>query len=163
MRTYVSFKNTYTLENYVNIHDIPLSWRKLYCSYRISCHNLEIERGRYARPHIPPHLRFCKLCHSEAETEMHFVLSCNIYHDLREKLFNICVLHIDNFMSLNNDSKFQYLLDSSHDNVIRSVMAYIYQADQRRKVLLSVCWIIVMCIIYETYHIRSSHECLCKF
>ena len=25
LRTYVSFKNTYTLENYVNVHDIPLS------------------------------------------------------------------------------------------------------------------------------------------
>ena len=43
LRTYIKFKNDYKLENYVNISDVPLMWRKLSCAFRISCHDLEIE------------------------------------------------------------------------------------------------------------------------
>ena len=67
----------YKLEEYVNIYNVPLSWRKLYCSFRISCHDLEIERGRYIRPYVKPDKRVCKLCLQEAETEEHFITKCH--------------------------------------------------------------------------------------
>ena len=43
-------KCDYALEKYVGISDISLSWRKLFCAFRTSCHDLGIEHGRYTRP-----------------------------------------------------------------------------------------------------------------
>ena len=43
LRTYAKFKCDYALEKYVGISDISLSWRKLFCAFRTSCHDLEIE------------------------------------------------------------------------------------------------------------------------
>ena len=54
LRTYKKMKHEYNMESYVNICNVPLSWRKLNCSFRISCHELEVERGRYTRPYKPP-------------------------------------------------------------------------------------------------------------
>ena len=130
LRSYVSFKNNYSLEKYINIYDVPLCWRKLYCSFRISCHNLEIERGRYVKPSIPPDKRYCRICKNGAETELHFILVCKEYCDLRDKLFKICTLFIDNFLNLHDDLKFTYLLNSTQDIIIKSVMEYIYTADK---------------------------------
>ena len=70
LRMFKKFKDNYDLEEYVNITDVPLSWRKLFCAFRISCHDLEIERGRYIRPRKPPEERLCKVCCKEAETDM---------------------------------------------------------------------------------------------
>ena len=81
LRTYKEFKTNLTLENYVNIYDVPLAWRKLYCSFR-SAHDLEIERGRYSRPYIAPENRLCKICSKTSETEEHFIIDCKEYHDL---------------------------------------------------------------------------------
>ena len=86
LRTYKKFKSDFKLEKYVNICNVPLSWRKLYCSFRISCHDLEIERGRYIRPYVKPDRRVCKLCLQEAETEEHFITKCHTYQDLRRDL-----------------------------------------------------------------------------
>ena len=41
---------------------------------RASSHILEIERGRYTKPKVPPHLRLYKLCN--VEDEEHFVTEC---------------------------------------------------------------------------------------
>ncbi len=50
--------------------------RKLFCAFRISCHDLEIERGRYDTPPKLPEERICKLCQLQPETEEHFMLFC---------------------------------------------------------------------------------------
>ena len=128
LRTYKLFKSDYKLQNYVNICYIPLKWRKMYCAFRISCHDLEIERGRYIRPHVPPEKRICKLCHKESETEENFILHCNVYLDLRENLLKNCCLYYPNFPNMDNKCRFQYLLNSKSEYIIniRSNVRHIY-------------------------------------
>ena len=62
-------------------------YRRVISQFRISAHDLEIERGRYNG--IDRSDRICKLCRRSIEDEFHFVLSCNIYIDLRQKYIPI--------------------------------------------------------------------------
>ncbi len=59
LRTYVTFKLNSNREDYLDIEDISLKHQKLFCSFRISCHDLKIERGRYCSPSITPEDRIC--------------------------------------------------------------------------------------------------------
>ena len=40
LRTYTKFKKDYKMENYVNISDVSLMWRTLFCAFHISCHEV---------------------------------------------------------------------------------------------------------------------------
>lgn len=136
LRTFAKFKKDHKTEKYINISDIPLSWRKLFCAFRISCHNLEIERGRYSRPKKPPEDRICKLCHSEAETEIHFISKCIYYKDLRKKLYSDVMYVDNNFNSIDDNEKFEYLMTNDNTQIIKFVMQYIYLALKQRKQFL---------------------------
>ena len=48
LRTYVEFKSDFEMDNYLDVEEVPSKWRKLFCCLRVSCHDLEIERGRYS-------------------------------------------------------------------------------------------------------------------
>ena len=53
--------------------------------YRLSDHQLEVEKGRHKKEWKPRELRTCKHCSSgETETEAHFLLSCPLYQSERE-------------------------------------------------------------------------------
>ena len=54
----VLFKNNLSVENYLSLH-IPRRLRVALAKCRVGSHDLEIERGRYAK--VPVNERFCKL------------------------------------------------------------------------------------------------------
>ncbi len=62
LRTYIKLKLNLKREDYLDIEDISLKHRKLFCSFKISCHDLDIERGRYCRPSIALEDRIFKIC-----------------------------------------------------------------------------------------------------
>ena len=125
------------MEKYVKIMDIPLSWRKMFCAFRISCHELEIEKGRYARPRKPPEDRLCRLCLSVAETKIHFMVFCTHYSHLRQDLFETIYNQDRTFYTIQDQHKFEYLMTSKNEIVIKSVMQYLYCALKLRKIELS--------------------------
>jgi hypothetical protein len=54
-------------------------------------HDLEIEKGRYTG--VKAHQRFCKLCSSEVEDEIHFLLKCSALDTTRSSFIeNIKVI-----------------------------------------------------------------------
>ncbi len=53
LSTYVKFKTGMGMEKYLDLEGLPQNNRKHFCAFRISCYNLEIERGQYS---IPPKL-----------------------------------------------------------------------------------------------------------
>ena len=57
MRTYQLFKLNYNLEPYLLL---PLHLRTAIGRYRVSCHSLAIETGRYTRPPLPPEEEYVK-------------------------------------------------------------------------------------------------------
>ena len=133
LRTYKKFKVCRNMEKYVTIKDIPLAWRKVYCAFRISSHDLEIERGRYIRPKKTPEERICKLCYEQPETEIHFVLYCYIYNNDRCEFLK-CIEAIDpTFKYLQDEAKFEYLMTSQNVSIIKHVMRYIFKSLKLRK------------------------------
>jgi hypothetical protein len=75
---------------------------------------LEIEKGRHQN--IPLNEQICKLCKLEIEDEIHFLLQCPILNSFRteamQQISDIC----KHFATLDNKSKFIWLL--SNENII---------------------------------------------
>ena len=64
------------------------TFRKCFSRYRVSSHRLEIETGRWTRPNKTPlENRKYKQCNI-LEDELHFVLDCVLYKELRKKYIN---------------------------------------------------------------------------
>ena len=121
------YQKTNALPQYLLLQ-IPKSDRQLITKFRVSDHNLNIERGRYTKPKTARELRLCPNC-SEIETETHFIIECAKYSRERLELINIfnkntndnCI-DIDTIMNLSNTTesyslisfiKQSYLLRSS--------------------------------------------------
>ena len=62
-----------------------VSHRSALSKLRLSCHPLEVERGRYRRPMVDRESRFCPFCKTMVENEMHFLSVCPLYVDCRRK------------------------------------------------------------------------------
>ena len=76
---------------------IPLTYNKtLYSSlanddvrmivtrWRLSCHKLYVETGRYKTPKVERHQRVCKMC-GVLEDEQHALLVCEAHYGIRVK------------------------------------------------------------------------------
>ena len=73
-------------------------------SFRISAHDLSIERGRYTG--IKANARICNLCNTEIEDELHFLHKCSSTSDVRNHISDIISSNYENFNILKVDNKF---------------------------------------------------------
>ncbi len=66
------------------------------------CLSLEVEKGRYHRPKPKPLAeRVFKMCYSvSVEDEMHFMMSCSMYDDIREPLIEYFINKNDSFFDM---------------------------------------------------------------
>lgn len=82
--TYCRTKYSFSIEPYLDYYSLERRFKIALSRFRLSSHNLEIERGIYYD--IPRLERTCKFCRSLLiENEYHFLLTCPIYIDLRHK------------------------------------------------------------------------------
>ena len=137
LRTYVNFKDSFNTEIYVK-QTISRSRRSFLAQLRLGILPLEIETGRYTpiydkekkmnrRRH--PSERLCALCELESiEDEVHFLLVCPLYQDLRLHLVDTISDSVPNFSTLPNHDKLVYLMQ----NCQHEVMSYVQKAWQRR-------------------------------
>ena len=88
----------------------------------MSSHRLEIEAGRWHRPHnIPFNERKCRVCNG-LEDEFHFILECSLFKELR-KMF------IKRYFWLRpNVPKFVELMTSENAQVIKDIATYVYES-----------------------------------
>ena len=61
LRTYKTFKTVIGFEKYLDMLKNQKQ-RKLYSRFRLSSHDLEIEKGRYGTNSLPADQKICKLC-----------------------------------------------------------------------------------------------------
>ena len=107
MSFYAHIKVHHFLESYLDILKIN-KYRNALASFRVSCHVLEIEKGRHRV--IERENRKCRFCPNSLENEYHFMLICKQYEDLRwdyspSKYFELSNLHkLTIFMSSKNES-----------------------------------------------------------
>lgn len=74
LNIYVMLKRGYMYEAYLDTHH---RHRDQVTKFRLSCHWLPIERGRYMKPQIPRQERVCVLCKEGIGNEMHALMKCN--------------------------------------------------------------------------------------
>ena len=72
LRAYRKFKSIFKLEPYLLFG--TKQQRKLLTKFRISAHNLNIERERYIGTKVED--RICNLCKNNIEDEVHFLMTC---------------------------------------------------------------------------------------
>ena len=92
-----------------------------------------IEKGRHLR--IKPENRFCPFCNDCVEDEMHFLLTCPKYNDIRTCLMKTFENEDDSFHLLTVPEKFKIICCSTeHVNIVGN---YIHKAfDIRASALL---------------------------
>ena len=130
LRTFSLFKNKFMKEKYFDIIK-KFEIRKCFTSFRISSHNLEIERGRYKKLNVSD--RKCKICSQDfIEDEIHFIFECQRYKSERKILFSYIDGICPNFRYLSNENKLVWLMTNENVNVINVFAEYIYSLFQLR-------------------------------
>ena len=125
---YREFKHSFCYEQYLDVLKVR-KFRHALAQIRSGHHELEIETGRYND--VARVERLCKLCHVETEDEIHFVLKCRVYDDLR-------IMHLsEKFYKNPNVHKFNILISTHLCDIIQSLAKYIHYALQRRLTILN--------------------------
>ena len=125
-------KDTPGRESYLKEVEIS-KHRVAMARFRLCSHSLEIERGRYQEP--DQQKRLCHYCKAhgkdEVEDEVHFLISCPLYSELRERFLPQNIL---NNTFLSKEDKVTEIL-SDKDN-IKSVAKFIHQSFEDRVISL---------------------------
>ena len=141
LRTYRRFKHSFEWESYLTyIKSPPL--RTALCRFRISCHSLEIERGRYHRPKpLPADQRFCPSCQQLGrklvEDEVHFLMFCRAYAEERLKLFDVVADFIPSFKYHDPQIQFELLMSCTSRSVVLKLAQFVFVCMKQRQLL---CW-----------------------
>ena len=130
MRTYALFKFDFECETYLNVVR-DRRYRNVIIKFRLSSHNLEIERGRHCNPKVPVSERLCFRCHC-IEDEQHFLVSCKLYEGLRVDLYDKVSNIITDFYEIGDREKFVRLTNSRDDSVLTWLGKFSYTAQRVR-------------------------------
>lgn len=129
LRTYSIFKKEIGLEDY--LMDIKnVNTRIAYSKFRLSDHNLMIEKGRYED--LDKTARLCPFCKNQVEDEKHFLLKCPIYR-FRQSRLSFALEKNLSFRFYTTDEKFHYLMTENH----REVALFIFKAFELRSFLIT--------------------------
>ena len=110
LRTYCKIKEHFRYEDYLD--DLKVCERRLVTKLRISAHNFRIETGRHTRPITPLEDRKCIQCTSgDIEDEFHVIINCPRYAEKRLQIFKNIISKCPSFASLNDESKFYFMLN----------------------------------------------------
>ena len=127
--TYARYKHEFAFESYLDFISEE-KYKIVLTRFRLSSHELHIERGRYEN--VPRDERICKCCNmSQIESEYHFLLVCPLYTELRRKFFKPYFCHWPNL------NKFDQLMLSNSKQVTLSIAKFIFSAQELRKSVLN--------------------------
>jgi len=123
MRTYIIYKQSFALEDY--LCTLPQSHQKAFTRFRISAHNLAIERGRYTRPPTPLENRICPHCPQKIEDEHHFLLDCTAHQTQRDALLEQIYNVAPQVKNLDDNHKFIYMM-SAGGQITKLVARFVF-------------------------------------
>ena len=111
LRTYSLLKSEYEAEEYVCNGSIKFPDRRAMAQLRCGSAPIGIETGRYKNGvHLPAHERICEICGTSVEDEVHVIMKCNLYDDLRDDLFDAASSINPSFPILCDMDKFVFLM-----------------------------------------------------
>ena len=105
---------------------------KMWIRFVTRNHYLRIETGVWQSPKIPREERVCRAC-NELEDEIHFLLFCDKYDEIRRKLFDY-VHDNENFQGLGNIDKLQLLLNDP--KLVKQTAIFITEAYEYRSTII---------------------------
>ena len=119
-QTYISFKLNFGKEKYID--DISINrFRQAFARLCLGANALAIN-NQYIQE-VPE--TNCKVCYVP-ETEIHFILHCPLYVDVRRK-------HLSVFGKLKDIRSINALLGNPDKDKVRALATYIYHASKRRQ------------------------------
>ena len=134
LRLYRNFKKHLVPEHYV-LNYMPRHLRSYICKLRCGTLPLVIETGRFNKPPIPLNEKTCPFCYNTVEDEVHFLIDCDIYSDLRLSLFSRATSIETIFCLKSNLDKFIFQINC---NELRLELGgLLYNMIRRRRALLS--------------------------
>lgn len=125
LRFYDFVTKEYRLEPYL-INCKNKNYRKTFCKFRTSCHDLMIEKGRHKK--IPRENRICKYC-KQVEDEYHLLDECLLYDDMRNNLL-LNIKSGGNGSKQNTDKLSKIVTCDKYQMVI---IKYVYDCFEKRQ------------------------------
>ena len=133
LRSYRKFKSEFGIEDYL-FKCTNVNSRKRLSRFRLSSHNLRIETDRYVTPRIPPELRTCKYCDlDKTEDEIHFVIECKKYDELRQTFFRNINTKYAYFADMQKELQFIWLLGHKEYEIINSLGHFLNECFKLRE------------------------------
>ena len=133
LRLYKSYKSQFETEPYCKLI-MPPRHRSAFCKFRLGVAPIRLETGRYeGLPEVSRVCPFCDTC--TVENEIHVMLLCPVYDDIRSDLLLQAVASDSNFQYVSNLDK--YCLLFSNSDLIRCCAKTCFNILQRRQFLLT--------------------------
>ena len=130
LRTYRLYKSDLETELYVKLA-IQRDHRRILAMFRCGNLPLHVETGRFARPKLSVEQRTCFHCIDSVEDELHFLIDCPFYDDMRRKMFHKAQLCNRDFILYDSTAKMIFLLN--HVNMQPILASTLFDMFQRRK------------------------------
>ena len=135
LHLYASFKTTYKFEPYLDfIQDFTV--RSTLAKLRISAHNLQIETGRFSKNKTPREERFCPYCKTlnifTVENEVHFLLSCSLFNEERQKFLDEIHRTFPNTATLNEFNMFLWLMSQEVYSITKQLGSFCIKSLEKR-------------------------------
>ena len=115
LRSYRAFKTEYKTENDLTCL-LSRRHRSAFSKFRCGVAPLRLETERYENLQVNDSL-FCS--DQSVETEIHVLLNCPLYDDLRQAIVDNIFMHYDHFNTLDELEKLTVILGSDNYNVIK--------------------------------------------
>ena len=81
--------------------------------FRVSSHQLAIEKGRHQLSVMPPHERLCQSCtKGKVDDELHFLLQCDFNEQDCRSFFNSISGYLDNVYAVDENELFKSIMGS---------------------------------------------------
>ena len=133
LRTYRKFKSNFSLEPYLLFGS--RQQRQILTKFRISAHNLHIEKGRYCGTKVED--RICNLCKNGIEDEVHFLFTCPALNKYRDPYIKYIDEKHKNFSVLSDENKLIWLLSSEDKQLIMHLFRLLSVLFQERDKIIS--------------------------
>ena len=113
---FAEMKTNYLYAKYLNSN---CTYKSSLTRFRLSSHNLAIERGRYTRPPTERNLCICKFCKISVGNEMHALIHCK--HEklkkLRDKFLSLIYYQIPTLEYITEHELLLNLLNGEHPTI----------------------------------------------
>ena len=123
MRLYRLYKDRLTVEQYLKCN-LSRYERSVFAKLRSGSLPLEIETGRYKGLDLEE--RVCQKCHLATEDEVHFMVDCSFYNDLRYKLMTALASEFEQFKDAQSLTQFIMIMNSKHVRLIVQTVASMF-------------------------------------